>query len=330
MKSTLASTSIAGSSKAGPARLAWPVAIGALVAVVALGLAGARAQVQLPEYRYGIKVELVSLFATVQDRSGKLVRGLGRDDFVIYDDGVPQKISQFSAEYIPLSVLILLDCSSSMRGKKLEYAKRALGHFLDRLRPSDEAMLVTFQTKPRVVQGYTDRFDSIRRALKKLDGNGSTALYDAIAAALDESRRAQNRRKSLLLISDGINNYGNARLADTVVRLQRSGLELFAIGLESNLPEDMEERAVTRAVLDQLSRAAGGEAFVVSDAHDLGRICSTISDRMHNQYAFAYYPPPSPEGRWHPVRVETRVPGLRVIPSKKGYFPGPAAEVHPE
>ena len=305
MKSTLASTSIAGSSKAGPARLAWPVAIGALVAVVALGLAGARAQVQLPEYRYGIKVELVSLFATVQDRSGKLVRGLGRDDFVIYDDGVPQKISQFSAEYIPLSVLILLDCSSSMRGKKLEYAKRALGHFLDRLRPSDEAMLVTFQTKPRVVQGYTDRFDSIRRALKKLDGNGSTALYDAIAAALDESRRAQNRRKSLLLISDGINNYGNARLADTVVRLQRS-------------------------VLDQLSRAAGGEAFVVSDAHDLGRICSTISDRMHNQYAFAYYPPPSPEGRWHPVRVETRVPGLRVIPSKKGYFPGPAAEVHPE
>src|SRR5947209_4240563 len=102
MKSTLASTSIAGSSKAGPARLARPVAIGALVA---LGLAGARAQVQLPEYRYGIKVELVSLFATVQDRSGKLVRGLGRDDFVIYDDGVPQKISQFSAEYIPLSVL---------------------------------------------------------------------------------------------------------------------------------------------------------------------------------------------------------------------------------
>jgi len=302
-------------------RIAAAGLLAALVLLAAREPHGGALARQNPEYRYGVKVELVSLFATVEDRSGKLVTGLGPNDFVIYDDGVPQTISQFSREYIPLSVLILLDCSSSMRGKKLENAKHALVQFLRRLRPRDEAMLMTFQTKPRVVERYTSKMDVIRAALRKLDGNGSTALYDAIVAALEEARGAQNRRRSLLLISDGINNYGKARLAETVMRLQRSGLELFAIGLEGSFPEDLEDRKVTHAVLDQLTRAAGGEAFIVSEAHDLGRICGTISDRMHNQYAFGYYPPPSLDGRWRAVKVETKMRGLRVIASKTGYFP---------
>jgi len=292
-------------------------------------LAGAaRGQARVSEYRYGVAVELVSVFATVSDRSGKLVTGLGSEDFVVYDNGVRQQISQFSRDYIPLSVVILLDSSSSMRGKKLHNARRALDQFLKRLRPGDEALLMTFQTRPRVLEGFTPRFELIRRALDRVEGNGSTALYDAILAAVDAAASAHNRRRTLLVISDGINNYGRTRLEEATARLRPSGLELFAIGLESNYPEDMDERVVTRAVLDQLTRSAGGEAFVTGEARDLGRICGAISDRMHNQYALAYYPPPSSDGKWRTVRVEPRLPGLRVIASKTGYYPA-APEARP-
>jgi len=309
MRSTLASTSIAASGKY----------VAAVLAV--LGCLSAGRGQEPPGYRFGVKVEMVSVFVTVEDRAGRLVTGLGPQDFTVYDDGVSQSISQFSREYVPLSVLILLDSSSSMRGRKLENAKKALLQFLRRLRQSDEAMLVTFDTRLRVLQSFTDEFSQLRRELKRLDGNGSTALYDAVLSALNYARAARNRRRTLLLISDGINNYGRARLNDTLEQLRRSGLELFAIGLETDLPEDLQERAITQAVLDQLTRAAGGEFFLVSEARELERVCGAISDRMHNQYTFGYYPPPSRDGRWRSVRIETRVPGLRIIASKTGYYP---------
>jgi VWFA-related protein len=257
----------------------------------------------------------------VWDRAGRLVTGLGSGDFVVYDDGIPQPISQFSREYAPLSVIIVLDCSSSMRGTKLANARRALDQFLERLRPGDEAMLITFQTRPRVVQEFTGDFGRVRKGLKHLEGNGSTALYDAILAALDQGAAARRRRRTLLLVSDGINNYGRARQRETIERLRVSGFELFAIGLESNLPEDLQERSVTRRVLDELTRAAGGEAFVTAEAASLARICAAISDRMHNQYTFGYYPPRGADGEWRSVRVQTRMPGLRVVASKSGYYP---------
>src|SRR5437867_4486647 len=190
-------------------------------------------------YRFGVKVEMVSIFATVLDRAGRLVTGLNRDDFAVYDNGERQAISQFSREYIPVSVVILLDTSSSMlSGKKLDNAKKA-----------------------------------------------------------------------------------RAQFQETVNRLQIAGVELFAIGIESSLPEDLQDKAVTRSILEQLTKSAGGESFALSDPKHLGSICGTISERIHNQYTFGYYPSPLLDSRWHGVRIETRVPGLRVVASKTGYYP---------
>jgi Ca-activated chloride channel homolog len=273
-------------------------------------------------YRFGVRVEMVSIFATVLDRAGRLVTGLNRDDFLVYDNGERQAVSQFSREYIPVSVVILLDTSSSMlSGKKLDNAKRALAQFLKRLHKGDEAMLMTFRTRPRVVVGFTQDLERLRREVRRVDGNGSTALYDAVLASLEEIVKARNPRRTLLLITDGLNTYGRAQLQETVNRLQIAGVELFAIGLESNLPEDLQDKAVTRSILEHLTKSAGGEAFALNDPKHLGSICGTISERIHNQYTFGYYPSPLLDSRWHAVRVETRVPGLRVIASKTGYYP---------
>jgi VWFA-related protein len=271
--------------------------------------------------QYGVKVELVSLFATVLDAQGKLVTGLAEEDFLVFEDGVQQKISQFSRDYVPLSVVILLDASSSMSGTKLEDAVKSLQEFLKRLNPGDEAMLTTFRTRPTVLQPFTRDLEKVREALKKLEAKGSTALYDTILAALEQTSVSRNRRHALLLLSDGINTYGKAHLEDTIERLRRQPAELFAIGVESNLPEDERNRKTTRAVLGRLTHSAGGEAFMVRNPRELHRICCTISDRMHNQYSLGYYPRKRHGSRWRSVTIETRGQGLRILPSKRGYYP---------
>ena len=281
----------------------------------------ANAKAQDQSFRIGVKVELVSLYATVHDGRGKIVTGLSQDDFKVYDNDVRQPISQFSREYMPLSIVILLDTSGSMSGKKLENAKKSLSRFLDRLKPGDEAMLITFDSRPHVVQSFTRDLDRIRRSIRRLDGNGSTALYDAILTGLKESADGHNRRHVLLLLSDGVNTYGQAELQGTIEQLRRSATELFAIGLETDLLEDMQYKAITRSVLDRLTDSAGGESFIVGRTNELGKVCSEISERMHHQYTLAYYPPEARDARWHTVRIETRVPSYRVVASKTGYFP---------
>jgi Ca-activated chloride channel family protein len=271
-------------------------------------------------YRYDVKVELVGLYATVLDRSGKLVTHLNQHDFVLYDDGKPQAISLFSREYIPMSIVLLLDTSGSMDGEKLDNARKSLLQFLKSLNRGDEVMLMEFRAKPRVVQPFSENFSNIERDLRHLEGNGSTALYDAILAALNQVKSAHNRRRAVLLVSDGINTYGKARLEDTVVGLRQQGIELYAIGLETELPEEAKDRLVTRTILDRLTQSAGGESFIISDSRDLKRICAMISDQMHNQYSFGYYPPKTMEGEWRTIRLETKARGFRVIASKAGYY----------
>ncbi len=305
-----------------------PITSICVAAILAGGFRGAGAapqdkpaRTQIPDFHVGVKVEMVSVFATIQDRKGKIVTGLNQDDFVVYDNNTPQPISQFSREDMPLSIVILLDTSSSMAGKKLDNAKKSLEQFLRHLDKGDEAMLITFSSRPVLVQDFSANLDRIKRSIRRLDGNGSTALYDAILMGLKESGRAHNRRHVLLLLSDGINTYGSAELRGTISKLRHSAAELFAIGLETDLPEELQYRPITQSVLDQLTGSAGGEAFIVAQAKDLARVCNQISDRMHSQYTFAYYPPKARDGSWRSVRIETKIPGLTVIPSKIGYYP---------
>jgi len=124
----------------------------------------------VPQYlpRYDVSVEMVGLFASVLDRSGKVITGLNRDDFVLYEDGEPQSISQFSREYIPLSIMFLLDTSSSMDGDKLLNARKSIEQFLKHLHRGDEAMLMEFRAKPRVIRPFTNQFKKLKGDLKQL------------------------------------------------------------------------------------------------------------------------------------------------------------------
>jgi len=126
-------------------------------------------------YQYNIKVELVGFYASVFDRAGKLVNDLSQNDFILSENGKPQILSQFSREYISLSIIFLLDTSGSMDGEKLSNAGKSLLQFLKHLNRGDEAMLMEFRSKPwgrrAIYTGFrTDRKRSERPGRLRVDG----------------------------------------------------------------------------------------------------------------------------------------------------------------
>ena len=170
-----------------------------------------------PGFRFKSGVELINVNATVSDSTGRFVPDLRQEDFIVYEDGQPQSVTHFSAERVPVSLGIVLDTSGSMDGEKIKAAQRALDRFLyDLLDPNDEIFLYRFGDHPILVQGWTTDRQLLTRALGRIATNGGTAMYDAVAQALSLVATAQNRKRALVVISDG---------NDTSSRTQPSGNE---------------------------------------------------------------------------------------------------------
>jgi VWFA-related protein len=208
---------------------------GAIVATLVLsgshGLLGQ--QDQHPRFRTGIDV--VSVSATVTDANGRFVRSLGRDDFVIYEDGVPQSILYFSSERVPVSLGLALDTSGSMAGEKIRAARAALSRFLvDLLGPEDEVFVYRFSDEAVLVQGWTTDRSALPRLLADIHPSGETALYDTVAGSIPLAQGGHHRKKALVVISDG-NDTGSATSVHEVQRqIRESEILVYAVGIDGN------------------------------------------------------------------------------------------------
>src|SRR6188768_644376 len=150
------------------------------------------------------KVELVNVTATVSDDSGRFIPGLRQTDFTIYEDNEKQEIKFFSADRVPVSLGILLDSSGSMTPDKMEAARAAINRFTqDLLEPEDELFLMTFSRSSHLLQDWTTDRRLISRAMSRIQPDGGTAMYDAVADALPITAAGKHEKKAILLISDG-------------------------------------------------------------------------------------------------------------------------------
>src|SRR5438128_2976236 len=129
-------------------------------------------------------VTTVEIPVTVTDNTGRLILGLARDDFEIYEDGDQQPVTQFSDKRTPVSVGVLLDISDSMRGQPIVDARTSVDRFLsDLLDPGDEAFVESFNHLPRILSGWTGPPSKLKGKLQNELPTGGTAMYDAIVAA---------------------------------------------------------------------------------------------------------------------------------------------------
>ncbi len=184
-------------------------------------------------FRFKSGVELINVTATVTDKSGRFVPGLRAEDFTVYEDNVRQDVTHFSSERVPVSLGIVLDTSGSMAGDKLDNALSAIDRFLGSLLdPTDEIFLYRFSSYPELVQDWTTDRTRLSRAIRRITANGGTAMYDALAEAVPMAQSGQNRKKAIVLISDGNDQDSDTSLSSVKQLIRQTEVMVYAIGID--------------------------------------------------------------------------------------------------
>jgi VWFA-related protein len=193
-------------------------------------------------FKFKSRVDLVNVTATVSDGNGRFVSGLQQDDFRVYEDDQLRTITHFNADRVPVSLGIVLDTSSSMSGAKIDAARRSLEEFLAYLTdPEDEFFLYRFSDDPVLLQGWTSDRRAMTRALGKANTKGGTAMYDAVAEALPLAMQGKNRKKAIVIISDGNDTSSFTGVGALRQLIRESEVLVYAIGIDSRASADMWE-----------------------------------------------------------------------------------------
>jgi VWFA-related protein len=208
-----------------------PIVAAALLGAVVVSLRGQ--QPETPAFRFRSGVELINVTATVTDANGRFVSGLKAEDFTVFEDDKPVEVTHFSADRVPVSLGMLLDTSQSMAGEKFDAARSAIGRFLyDLSSPDDEFFLMAFSGVPHLLQTWTSDRPLIGGALARTRPSGGTAMYDAVADAVPLSQNGRNRKKAIVVISDGVDMASTTPLSSVRQLIRQSEALVYAVGID--------------------------------------------------------------------------------------------------
>jgi len=303
-------------------RLAVPTAIELACAALALALAcatlGAQTPVVQSDQRLRSSVEVTVVTATVRDADGKLAVGLPREAFEMFEDGKPVAITQFTSERVPLGLGLLLDISESMYGRKIKDAENAVERFLlDLLAPTDAFFVMAFNHQPRLLFGWKTDPAGVHESLGRLYPTGSTAIYDAISAAIPYLDRRPRERAALVLITDGADTASDITLHDLRPALVRSDAFVYAIAIDTPGTQAIAQK-VSVPTLSEITNQSGGRTEVVRDSADLETATANIADELNHQYVLGYSSPTPGDGQYHSIRVRVNRDGYKVR-ARAGY-----------
>jgi Ca-activated chloride channel homolog len=207
--------------------------------VIAAGAVLAAQQPPPPQggdgFRFRTGVELINVAVTVTDTSGRFVPGLRREDFIVYEDEVRQDVTHFSAERVPVSLGLVVDTSGSMQGEKWEHAVSAIDRFLlDLLGRDDEVFMYRFSFDATLVQGWTSDRERLSQAMGRIFPRGGTAMYDAVAAAVPLAASGHNRKKAIVIISDGNDTNSVTSVQELKQMIRESEVLVYAVGIDGD------------------------------------------------------------------------------------------------
>jgi len=273
------------------------------------------------EYTIQVDVDVVVLHATAQDRKNTLVSGLDKDSFQVYEDGVLQPIKYFSHEDIPVIVGLVVDNSGSMGPKRRDVIAAALA-FARSSNPQDQMFVVNFNERASfglpANTPFTDQVAQLEVALSRIRAEGETALYDAIAVALEHLKKGGRDKKVLVVVSDGGDNASKHKLAEIVAMIGQPDAIIYTIGIFDDQDADRNP-----GVLKRLAKDTGGEAFLPESLKDVVPICEQIARDIRSQYTIAYVPTNRKrDGKYRVVQVKASSPGRGrlSVRTRAGYF----------
>src|SRR5688500_17603457 len=224
---------------------------------------------------YKGRVDLVWVTASVVDANGRLIKGLTKDDFKIWEDGDEQPISQFTDERVPVSLGVLLDASDSMRGQPMVDARLALDRFVtDLLEPDDEAFVATFNHLPSLAALWSRPPAAVAHALDDVRPSGGTAIYDALAGTSSLFERRVHTRAAFIVISDGADTASDRTLHQAVDAIRRTDTFVYAIAIDDG--QGAPASRINADALREITSMSGGYSEVVKSAAELGPATARI------------------------------------------------------
>jgi Ca-activated chloride channel family protein len=271
---------------------------------------------------YKVDVDMVLVPVTITDPLNRLVTGLDRDNFDLFEGKDRQEIKTFSSEDAPVSIGVIFDMSGSM-SSKIERAREAVIQFFKTANPQDEFFMITFADKPEEIADFTNSVEDIQARLLYTVARGRTALLDAIYLGVSKMRQAKYPKKALLIISDGGDNHSRYTEGEIRSMVKEADILIYAIGLYDHYFPTEEER-LGPALLSDVTELTGGRAFTIDNPNDLADVSTKIGIELRNQYVIGYRPKnPVRDGKWRKIKVKLLppkgLPPLRVY-AKTGYY----------
>lgn len=269
-----------------------------------------------------VDVDLVLVPVTITDPMNRLVTGLDKDNFNLFEGKDQQEIRHFSSEDAPVSLGVIFDMSGSM-SSKIERAREAVIEFFKTANPQDEFFMITFADKPEEISDFTQSVEDIQGKLVYTVPKGRTALLDAIYLGVSKMRQAKYTKKAMLVISDGGDNHSRYTEGEIKSLVKEADVLMYAVGIYDHYFPTEEER-LGPELLTELTELTGGRTFTIDNPNDLADVATKIGIELRNQYVLGYRPKnPSHDGKWRKIKVKLvppkGLPPLRVY-AKTGYY----------
>lgn len=276
-----------------------------------------------------VDTEEVLLDVTVIDSSSNQpVFDLKKDDFTVFEDKVKQEIVSVRREEVPVSFGLVIDTSGSMRSRLPQVVESGL-QLVKQMREQDEAFIAPFKAEPELVQDFTSDRRDLEDALNELYSSGGTALLDAIVATSDYAQqKAKQRRKALIIISDGLEKNSGVKEKEVIEAIKENEVQLYLVGF---IDEDADGGGLfrksdakrARELLSRLAEDSGGRVFFPKEISEMPAIADQIAKDLRTQYIVSYAPSNSvKDGTFRAVKVNINQKGSRKLlaRTRQGYY----------
>lgn len=292
------------------------VTISAVLLFPIIGVIAGQHEHQKPEapaIRLG--ADLVSLNVMVTDQSGRAILGLRKEDFRVYEDKIEQRVSFFTSDEATVSWGLILDRSGSMMGM-MQDVYRAATHVVEEGTDQDQMFAVTFNNRVEMVSDFISDRHKLENSLLGLRADGQTALWNAVAFGLDHIKHGKNRKKVLVVLTDGEDNASRIGFRSLVERVEEEDVLIYPVGMfESSMRIG---RDSARLELEKLAQATGARAHFPTDVEQCKQAMKEIAREVSQQYSIGYYPTSTArDGKWRKIQIKI---GSYAARTRAGYY----------
>jgi VWFA-related protein len=280
-----------------------------------------------------LEAPLVNVNVTVSDGLGRPITDLKKEDFRIYEDGIEQTVTHFSPVTAPFDLVLLLDMSGSTESKK-KVIKRAAQKFVELTNLEDRVAVYTFTRRLHLICPFTNNRLALRESIDKIETGGGTAFYDSLWRTLDELSKTRNRRKAVVVMTDGVDNSisrpdlypSRYRFEELNGRVQESDVIIYPIYLDTEYQMVVKEKrelaenyAIAREQLTSLADESAGTLYKAAKVEDLEGVYQRVAAELRTVYSLAYSPlNAAHDGKWHEIQVKVSRESLKTR-SRRGY-----------